>query len=90
MDEIQDQHAEMQQIHDALGQALGAAADIDEDELEAELAVRGRWLRCAVHGAVQHGGRCCCRCRCLPLFICLVRCQEEASPVHMLCCPRPI
>eukprot|EP00898_Chlorokybus_atmophyticus_P003121 jgi/Chlat1/380/Chrsp10S01494 len=37
MEEIAEQTENMRQIQDALGQPIGAAADLDEDELEAEL-----------------------------------------------------
>ncbi|KAI3915302.1 hypothetical protein MKX01_035561 [Papaver californicum] len=37
MDEINEQTENMKQIQDALSQPIGAAADFDEDELEAEL-----------------------------------------------------
>ncbi|MBO8584199.1 Snf7 family protein, partial [Staphylococcus aureus] len=37
MDEINEQTENMKQIQDALSAPIGAAADFDEDELEAEL-----------------------------------------------------
>ncbi|KAH6556848.1 hypothetical protein KP509_1Z151000 [Ceratopteris richardii] len=37
MDEINEQTENMKQIQDALATPIGAAADFDEDELEAEL-----------------------------------------------------
>ncbi|KAI3895525.1 hypothetical protein MKX03_022176 [Papaver bracteatum] len=37
MDEINEQTENMKQIQDALSMPIGAAADFDEDELEAEL-----------------------------------------------------
>lgn len=41
-DEINDQTDQMRQIQDAMAQPIGAAADIDEDELLGELEVRPR------------------------------------------------
>ena len=41
LDEINDQTDQMRQIQDAMGQPIGAAADIDEDELLNELEVGG-------------------------------------------------
>ncbi|CAL6410975.1 unnamed protein product [Bathycoccus prasinos] len=38
MDEISDQTEKMRQVNEALGQQVGYAAELDEDELEAELA----------------------------------------------------
>ena len=38
MDEISDQTEKMRQVNEALGQQVGCAAELDEDELEAELA----------------------------------------------------
>ena len=40
LEEISDQADQMSQIQDAMSQPLGAAADMDMDELEAELEVR--------------------------------------------------
>lgn len=40
-DEINDQTDQMRQIQDAMAQPIGAAADIDEDELLGELEVGG-------------------------------------------------
>ena len=37
MDEISDQTEKMRQVNEALGQQVGYAAELDEDELEAEL-----------------------------------------------------
>ena len=39
MDEISEAQDQMQQMNDVLSQPIGAAADMDEDELAAELAV---------------------------------------------------
>ena len=38
MDDINEQTEKMRQVQDALGQPVGYAADLDEDELEEELA----------------------------------------------------
>jgi charged multivesicular body protein 4A/B len=38
MDEISEQTEKMRQVNEALGQQVGYAAELDEDELEAELA----------------------------------------------------
>ena len=38
MDDINEQTEKMRQVQDALGQPVGYAADLDEDELDAELA----------------------------------------------------
>mmetsp|Transcript_4570 Transcript_4570/g.16370 ORF Transcript_4570/g.16370 Transcript_4570/m.16370 type:complete len:241 (+) Transcript_4570:337-1059(+) len=38
MDDVMETHENQRAIQDALGQPLGMAADLDEDELEAELA----------------------------------------------------
>jgi ribosomal protein L12E/L44/L45/RPP1/RPP2 len=43
LDEINDQTDQMRQIQDAMGQPIGAAADIDEDELLGELEVGWAW-----------------------------------------------
>ncbi len=40
LDEINEQTDQMQQIQDAMAQPIGAAADLDEDELMGELEVR--------------------------------------------------
>ena len=40
MDEISEAQDQMQQMNDVLSQPIGTAADLDEDELAAELAVR--------------------------------------------------
>ena len=40
MDEINDQTDQMEQIQQAMGQPIGSAADIDEDDLLNELEVR--------------------------------------------------
>ena len=40
LDEINDQTDQMRQIQDAMGQPIGAAAELDEDELLGELEVR--------------------------------------------------
>ena len=40
LDEINEQTDQMQQIQDAMAQPIGAAADLDEDELLGELEVR--------------------------------------------------
>ena len=40
MDEISDAQDQMQQMNDVLAQPIGGAADLDDDELAAELAVR--------------------------------------------------
>ena len=40
LDEINDQTDQMEQIQQAMGQPIGAAADIDEDDLLNELEVR--------------------------------------------------
>lgn len=39
MDEISEAQDQMQQMNDVLSQPIGAAADMDDDELAAELAV---------------------------------------------------
>lgn len=39
MDEISEAQDQMQQMNDVLSQPIGTAADLDEDELAAELAV---------------------------------------------------
>ena len=39
MDEISDAQDQMQQMNDVLAQPIGGAADLDDDELAAELAV---------------------------------------------------
>lgn len=39
MDEISEAQDQMQQMNDVLSQPIGNAADLDEDELAAELAV---------------------------------------------------
>ena len=53
LDEINEQTDQMRQIQEAMGQPIGAAADIDEDELLGELEVGdGRW---AVGGGVGAG-----------------------------------
>ena len=39
MDEISEAQDQMQQMNDVLAQPIGGAADFDEDELAAELAV---------------------------------------------------
>lgn len=41
LDEINEQTDQMRQIQDAMGQPIGPAADIDEDELEMDLEVGG-------------------------------------------------
>lgn len=40
MDEISEAQDQMQQMNDVLAQPIGGAADLDDDELAAELAVR--------------------------------------------------
>jgi len=40
LDEINDQTDQMEQIQQAMGQPIGSAADIDEDDLLNELEVR--------------------------------------------------
>lgn len=45
LDEINEQTDQMQQIQDAMAQPIGAAADLDEDELMGELEVRHAPLR---------------------------------------------
>ncbi len=40
MEEINEAQDQMQQMNDVLSQPIGAAADLDEDELAAELRVR--------------------------------------------------
>ena len=38
MDDINEQSEKMRQVQEALGQPVGYSADLDEDELDAELA----------------------------------------------------
>ena len=45
LDEINDQNDQMQQIQDAMAQPIGAAADLDEDDLLSELQVGYEWGR---------------------------------------------
>ena len=45
LEEISDQADQMTQIQDAMSQPLGAAADMDMDDLEAELEVQSISLR---------------------------------------------
>lgn len=49
MDEISEAQDQMQQMNDVLAQPIGGAADFDEDELAAELAVRGQFLHLSLH-----------------------------------------
>ena len=53
MDEISDAQDQMQQMNDVLAQPIGGAADLDDDELAAELAVRllhsNMHVQCAVN-----------------------------------------
>ena len=51
LDEINDQTDQMEQIQQAMGQPIGSAADIDEDDLLNELEVRHRpsWCSAEIH-----------------------------------------
>ena len=51
MDEISEAQDQMQQMNDVLSQPIGTAADLDEDELAAELAVCFKLLH--IHALVQ-------------------------------------
>ena len=42
MDEISEAQDQMQQMNEVLSQPIGTAADLDDDELAAELAVSTR------------------------------------------------
>ena len=61
MDEISEAQDQMQQMNDVLSQPIGAAADMDEDELAAELAVgcssalpvAENWLACLLCCHIQ-------------------------------------
>lgn len=48
LDSINEQNDQMQQIQDAMAQPIGAAADLDEDELLQELEVRAAVAESAV------------------------------------------
>lgn len=48
MDEISEAQDQMQQMNDVLSQPIGAAADMDEDELAAELAVGCSTVFCII------------------------------------------
>ena len=50
MDEISEAQDQMQQMNDVLSQPIGTAADLDEDELAAELAVSS----CILFGSILH------------------------------------
>jgi hypothetical protein len=66
LEEIADSSDQMRQMQDALGMPLGPAADLDEDELEAELQV-GKKRHAAVLGTACDGSWWWLGCAMLPL-----------------------
>lgn len=55
LEELSEAAEEARQVQDALGLPLGAAADLDDDELAAELEVG--WLQREAGGATARGGK---------------------------------
>ena len=63
MDEISEAQDQMQQMNDVLSQPIGTAADLDEDDLAAELAVSSLMQCVTCPATTLHG---CCS---MPLFL---------------------